>query len=197
MDEITYTFLQHKVANALMRAHGFDRRNPDQLQEFNTENPHSQINALLKDADVSISTLLDELMKLEVEEESPEVETLSAITGVVPPHGHDHPHDHDHPHEHTHSPKSSAVSISSSVFIFMETPPGEPTYVSDVREWLYAIEDAGIPDDTEVEGTLHLGFDREHPAVSKIECGDCGEFDTVLAEHVCPAWEDDAQPKLF
>lgn len=193
MDDITFSFLQHKVANALMRAHGFDRRNPEQLQEFSTENPHSQINALLKDADVAISTLLDELMNLDVEDEV--TENLGAITGVVQPEGPEEPASKEHPPFHV--PERSAVSISSSLFIFMETAPGEPAYVSDVRDWLATVESAGIPDNTEIEGKLHLGVDKSHNAASKIECGECGEFDTVLAEHQCPAWEENPHPKLF
>lgn len=177
MDEATLDFLKHKVANALMRAHGYDRRNPDTKTEFDPSEPESQFSMMLEDADIAVGTLLDTLMDLEMDDEESEEQPL---LGVVQP-----------------EPKRSAVSISSALFIFMDTPPGEPTYVSDVRQWLDAIDDAQIPDDTEVEGTLQLSYDRQHNSATKIECGECGKFDTVLAEHYCPAWEEETDTKLF
>lgn len=200
MDENTLHYLRSKVANSLMRYHGWDRRDPLHKLEFDSENPHSQYSMMFADADIAVTTLFDALMDLDIQDDE-DVPATNPLLGVVHP---DTKVDTGEPEQEEKEeffsepvPEPSAVSISSALFIFMETPPGVPTYVSDVRQWLYAIEDAAIPDDTEVEGTLHLSYDREHNSVSKIECGDCGAFDTVLAEHYCSAWGDTSETKLF
>lgn len=197
MDENTLSFIRHKVTNALMRAHGYNRRNPEHKVEFNPEQPESQYSMMYADAEIAVQTFLDTLMDLTDGEEITEetATSPSPLLGVVQPEkkeGSDFEY-----FEFKETPKRSAVEISSALFIFMQTPPGEPTYVSDVRDWLDAIEDAGISDDTEVEGFLHTSVDKKHPVASKIECGDCGKMDTVLAEHICPAWEPIEDPKLF
>lgn len=197
MDENTLHYLKSKVANSLMRYHGWDRRDPLQKLEFDSENPHSQYSMMFADADIAVTTLLDTLMDLDIQDDE-DVPATNPLLGVVHP---DTKVDTGEPEQEEFFPEPvpepSAVSISSALFIFMETPPGVPTYVSDVRQWLYAIEDAAIPDDTEVEGYLHLSSDKQHNGASRIECGDCGAFDTVLAEHYCPAWEDVSDTKLF
>ena len=196
MDETTLHYLKSKVANSLMRYHGYDRRDPLQKEEFNPENPNSQYSMMFADADIAVTTLLDTLMDLDIED-GEDVPATNPLLGVVHP---DTKVDTGEPEEELFPeqvPKPTAVSISSALFIFMETPPGQPAYVSDVRDWLASIDDAGIPDDTEVDGHLHLSYDREHSSATKIECGDCGKFDTVLAEHHCPAWEPIEDPKLF
>ena len=193
MDENTLHYLKSKVANSLMRYHGYDRRDPEHKEEFNSENPNSQYSMMFADADIAVATLLDTLMDLNIEED--DTEAPSPLLGVVQPEATEQEDWSQYVPKPV--PKPTAVSISSALFIFMETPPGEPTYVSDVRDWLAAIDDAEIPDNTEVEGTLHLSYDRTHSTATKIECGDCGKFDTVLAEHHCPAWEPIEDPKLF
>ena len=81
----------------------------------------------------------------------------------------------------------SIIDESVAVFIFMQATPGNPTYVSDVKEWLAAVEAVGIPDHTEIEGTLHLSYDVRQAKVSLIECGECGTSDVLVAEdrHNC------------
>jgi hypothetical protein len=78
---------------------------------------------------------------------------------------------------------SNAVTTSAALFIFMQTEPGVPVHVGDVREWLAAVDEAGIPNNAEVEGHLHLSFDVDGPMIEKIECLECGQHDTLLAEH--------------
>jgi hypothetical protein len=67
----------------------------------------------------------------------------------------------------------------------MDAGVGNPAYVRDVREWLKAIDDAGIPDDAEVEGTLHLDYDLEPNNIERIECAECGTMDVLLTVHEC------------
>jgi hypothetical protein len=68
----------------------------------------------------------------------------------------------------------------------METAPGDPTYVSDVREWLAEIDSLRIPDSTEVEGELYLSFDTDVVTGERSECLACGNEDDVLMTlHEC------------
>lgn len=78
------------------------------------------------------------------------------------------------------------VTQSAAIFVFMDAGIGNPSYVSDVRAWLEAVDKAGIPDDTEVDGTLHLSYDiRDRLTTETIECGECGNNDTLLTHHTC------------
>ena len=81
--------------------------------------------------------------------------------------------------------RSQTVTRSNATFIFMDAGVGNPAYVRDVREWLKAIDDAGIPDDAEVEGTLHLDYDLEPNNIERIECAECGTMDVLLTVHEC------------
>ena len=81
--------------------------------------------------------------------------------------------------------RSQTVTRSNATFIFMDAGVGNPAYVRDVREWLKAIDDAGIPDDAEVEGTLHLDYDLEPNNIERIECAECGAMDVLLTVHEC------------
>lgn len=121
--------IRETIAKALMRAHGLDENDPTQSLEWDPDRKDSQYSMMLEDADTVLSAIMEE------EEEDPE-----PLLGVV-------------------SPISTAVTKKGVLFIFMETPPGVPCYVRDVREWLSAVDDAGIPDDTEVDGHLHLDYD--------------------------------------
>lgn len=184
MDEQTMSYIKHKVANALMRHHGYDRRDPSHKAEFDPNDPNSQFSMMFADADIAVSTFLDVLMGLEDGTPAQKVK-------VPNPQKPDQKVDLGIPE----TPKRTAVKSSAAYFIFMETPPGEPTYVSDVREWLEHVDFAGISDDTEVEGFLHLSVDREG-VIDQIECVECGTSDTLLIEHECI--HDRAEdPKLF
>ena len=56
---------------------------------------------------------------------------------------------------------SGAVHKSSMISLFMRTPPGVPTYVGDVREWVAEVNSLNIPDEVEVEGELFLTYDQD------------------------------------
>lgn len=87
--------------------------------------------------------------------------------------------------EETTSNKKFNVTVSNCSFIFMDAGVGNPAYVRDVREWLRVVEQAGISDDTEIDGRLHLTYDVEPDAIERIECGDCGTKDVLLTLHKC------------
>jgi hypothetical protein len=67
----------------------------------------------------------------------------------------------------------------------MDAGTGKARYVSDVREWLKRVDRLGVPDDTEVEGTLYLSYDIDEPYTERIECGGCGKKDILLTVHSC------------
>jgi hypothetical protein len=83
------------------------------------------------------------------------------------------------------SHRSQTVTRSNATFIFMDAGVGNPAYVKDVREWLKAVDEAGIPDETEIEGTLHLDYDLEPNNIERIECAECGAMDVLLTVHNC------------
>jgi hypothetical protein len=154
--------IREKIAEALMKAHGFEK-GPDQSLEWDAESNESQYSMALGDADIA----LEAIMALDTEPEpEPEPEPLLGV--VAPP------------------PTSSAVRTSAALFFFMETPEGVPTYVSDVRAWLVEVDQAGIPEDTEVEGALYLSYDTVTHGAEPVSCGECDHTeDIVLYTHSC------------
>lgn len=132
--------IKKAIADALMRVHGYDKNDPLQKEEW-SEEPPSAYSMMLEDADVALNTILENSDGIEDDPEP--------LLGVVSP------------------PNSSAVHKSAALFIFMETPEGAPTYVRHVREWLEAVENAGISDDAEVEGTLYLSHDVTYEDITK------------------------------
>lgn len=135
--------IQKKIADALMKYHGYDRDNPHHQAEWSEDGP-SAYTMMLEDAEIALNTILDA--------DAPELgeEDIAPLLGVVTPQ----------------EENSSAVTKNAALFIFMETPEGTPTFVKDVREWLKAIDDAGIPDDAEVEGQLYLSYDYTYEDVT-------------------------------
>lgn len=89
--------------------------------------------------------------------------------------------------KHLDTDSRSIITESAAIFIFMQATPGQPTYVSDVREWLAAVELAGVPNHTEVEGSLHMSYDIRDARIELTECGECGIKDVLVTsdEHVC------------
>jgi hypothetical protein len=124
----------------------------------------------LEDAKLSVETVLNIITDETINEEYDfELEDEDEdVPAIEPKHGHR---------------RADAVTSSAALFIFMQTEPGKPTYVGDVREWLAAVDEASIPDDTEIEGHLHLSYDIDGPLIEKIECLECGFHDTLLTEH--------------
>lgn len=152
------------VADALMKSHGNDKYNTSAI-EWDPSEPDSQYSMVLEDAKLSVKTVLDIITNEELNEEYDDVDE-EPLDG--PKHA---------------QRRADAVTTSAALFIFMQTEPGKPTYVGDVREWLAAVDEASIPDDAEVEGHLHLSYDIDGPKIEKIECLECGYHDTLLTEH--------------
>lgn len=153
MEKDTVNYLKHKVANALMTRHGWDRTNPLHKLEFDPQNPDSQYSMAFDDANIAVETFIASLLDLEdnVLDESPEVATSIPDSTV----------DTGEPTEVRHYSTNPAIIRSSSLFIFMDSGKGKPAHVGDVRDWLHAVEDAGLPDSTEIDGTLYLNYDTQ------------------------------------
>ena len=152
--------LKHNITTNLLLSRGFDPK--ESPLEWDATVRDSQYALLYEDVNFVVNQLLNE--EIDDEEFEPILETPPYRMG---------------------SYRSQTVTRSNATFIFMDAGVGNPAYVRDVREWLKAVDDAGIPDDTEVEGTLHLDYNLEPDKVERIECGDCGTMDVLLALHNC------------
>jgi hypothetical protein len=128
--------LRDRIAHALMQAHGYSKEEPISKLEWDPERPDSAYSMMLEDADIAVGAIMGA-----TENEEPE-----ALTGVV-------------------SPASSSVSQTAGIFIFLNSEPGTPLYVKDVRDWLDAVSQTNIPDHTEVEGSLYLSYDIEATSI--------------------------------
>lgn len=159
------------VADALMKSHGNTKYNTNAI-EWDPNEPDSQYSMALEDAKLSVETVLgiitDETVNAEYEFDDEDELEDEEVPASEPKHA---------------QRRASAVTSSAALFIFMQTEPGKPTYVGDVREWIAAIDESGIPDDAEVEGHLHLSYDIDGPVIEKIECMECGYKDTLISEH--------------
>jgi hypothetical protein len=177
--------IKEVIAEAVMRRNGW-------TEESKTTNPldwdpnseDSQYAMVVEDTNYIIDSFLEELSGFEIDEEEED--------DVEHGHSHDHGHGHDHTHEHEnifdeygHIKRTQTNTTSAVVFIFMDAGTGKPRYVSDVKEWLARVERLGIPDNTEIEGTLHLSVDINEPYIERIECGGCGSKDVLLTVHSC------------
>jgi hypothetical protein len=148
-------------AERLMEKNGYSREK-DSPNEWDTSRYDSQYSMCLEEAEFVVDTVLSTLKTIELEDlEEEEEET-----------------------------PQSAITTSTAIFIFCDAGYGNPLYVSDVREWLRQVDEAGVPDDCEVDGTLHLSFDiRDNPRIERIECGGCGHKDVLITEHCCEETE--------
>lgn len=88
--------------------------------------------------------------------------------------------------------KKSRLTKTNTTFIFLDTDPGEPMYVADVREWLAEVDSLGIPDTEEVEGSLFVDYDTPFETTERSECLYCGDkTDILVTLHDCTAGEED------
>ena len=152
--------LKHNIATKLLLARGFDPK--EDPIEWDATREDSQYALVYDDVNFVVNQLHNE--EIYDEDFEPILET--------PPYS-------------ICSYLSQTVTRSNATFIFMDAGVGNPAYVRDVREWLKAIDDAGIPDDAEVEGTLHLDYDLEPNNIERIECAECGTMDVLLTVHEC------------
>lgn len=157
MDAQTLNYLTHKVANALMRHHGFDRRNEKHKWEFDHTHPESQYSMMFSDADVAVRTAIESLMSLSTEEEVPETPEVATTAP-------DETVDTGEPdldfvsadEVFTEPERDSNVAIINNLYIICQKRnQDERITIEDVKVWLEQMENAGATDDHEVDGFLH------------------------------------------
>jgi hypothetical protein len=129
---------------------------------------------VVEETNYIIDTFLEELSGFEIEEDEYEFEEDEETT---------EPESLFDEYGHLRRPQTNTTS--AAMFIFMDAGTGKARYVSDVREWLKRVDRLGVPDNTEVEGTLYLSYDIEEPYIERIECGGCGTKDILLTVHSC------------
>jgi hypothetical protein len=147
MEKNTSDFLKHKVANALMARHGWDRNVELHKTEFDSENPHSQYAMAFDDATIAVETFIDALLGLEDSDSELPLDVAKSIPDSYVDIGEEE------------RGENPSIQKSASLFIFLDSGTGKPAYVGDVRDWLEEVDNAGIPDSTEVDGHLYLSYD--------------------------------------
>jgi hypothetical protein len=159
--------IKETITQALMHSRGFDELSKEQNPiEWNPEVEDSQYSLLKEDVDFIVDEFLEEIGK--VEEDDEEVEEPESIFD-----------------EYGHIKRDQTNTTSAAIFVFMDAGTGNPRYVKDVREWLKTVDRLGVPDEAEIEGTLHLSVDIRNPYIERIECGGCGSKDVLLTVHSC------------
>lgn len=146
MDKLAVDFLKHQVAKTLMLHHGWDVNDPLHKTEFDPENVHSQYSMMYEDAEIAVEAFMDGLLNLDQADYSSAPSNLDNASRAD---------DHQNP----------SIQKSVAIFISMDSGKGKPVFVGDVRDWLAEIENAGIPDSTEIEGHLYLSCDIEPAAI--------------------------------
>jgi hypothetical protein len=170
MDKNASDFLKHKVANALMTRHGWDRSNSLHKLEFDPTNPDSQYAMAYDDAEIAVETFISALLELD----GSEIATSPEVAPSAP----DEAVDTGRPDDY----KNPSVQKSASIFIFMDSGKGSPAFVGDVRDWLEEVDSAGIPDSTEVDGRLYLSYDVEPTEIISGEDAITGEEYILLTD---------------
>lgn len=207
-DEFRNIYIEH-ATTYWMGINGMDISDPNTSQhELNESDPHSQLSAWKDTASDAFDLFIDALANIEKsgyevdfdaepekdeEGEEDKDELMSVIADYVQDNLGGGGHSPKEQHESQPQRSSGAVTKSNAVFIFMDTPPGEPTYVGDVREWLAEVDSLRIPDSAEVEGQLYLSFDTEFVTGERSECLTCGdEEDILMTVHDCPGEPNNA-----
>jgi len=157
MDDQTLNYLTHKVANALMRHHGFDRRNEKHKWEFDHTHPESQYSMMFSDADVAVRTAIESLMDLGTEDEIPETPQVATTTPDETVDTGEPDLDFVSANDVFTEPKqdSNVALINNLYIICQKRNQDERITIEDVKIWLEQMENAGANDDHEVEGFLH------------------------------------------
>ena len=149
--------IKESITYAIMQRNGWTEESKETNPlDWDPKRDDSQVSMIKEDVDFIVNAFLGHLEDEGIEDEEEEEEEEETNT------------------------------TSAAFFIFMDAGVGNPRYVSDVREWLETVDRLGVPDDTEIEGTLHLSYDlRDNPFFERIECGGCGQKDVLITIHSC------------
>lgn len=158
--------MKEQLAENLMVLHGWPLEEKDKYPlEWDANRDDSQYSMMYEDASFAVDNILQMLKDVDV------------------------PEDFEDDEEDFEEQERKTVTSSAAMFIFMDAGIGNPAYVKDVRQWLAKVDAARLPDDTEVEGTLHLSYDVDLENLERIECMECGEKDLLLTIHKCSTHE--------
>jgi hypothetical protein len=185
--------IKETITEALMNSRGWDEISKEKNSiEWDPNREDSQYSLIKEDVDFVVNEFVEQLAELEQDELEEEYVFDDEEDEDKDEHGHTHDHGHDHTHEHKnifdeygHIKRTQTNTTSAAIFIFMDAGTGNPRYVKDVREWLATVDRLGVPDDSEVEGTLHISVDVREPYIERLECGGCGSKDVLLTVHSC------------
>jgi hypothetical protein len=185
--------IKETITEALMNSRGWDEISKEKNSiEWDPNREDSQYSLIKEDVDFVVNEFVEQLAELEQDELEEEYVFDDEEDEDEDEHGHTHDHGHDHTHEHEnifdeygHIKRTQTNTTSAAIFIFMDAGTGNPRYVKDVREWLATVDRLGVPDDSEVEGTLHISVDVREPYIERLECGGCGSKDVLLTVHSC------------
>lgn len=159
--------IKETIAEALMSSRGWDELSKEKNPiEWDPNQDDSQYSLVKEDVDFVVDEFMQHLATVDIPLEEEEEEELMFD-------------------EYGHIRRDQTLTTSACVFIFMDAGTDNPRYVSDVRAWLEEVDRLGAPDDTEIEGTLHLSYDIDNPYIERIECGGCGEKDVLFTVHSC------------
>jgi hypothetical protein len=169
--------IKETITEALMNSRGWDELSREKSPiEWDPNRNDSQYSLVKEDVNFVVDEFVEQLAKLEEEELQEEYVFEDDEEEEEPQSFLD---------EYGHIRRNQTNTTSASIFIFMDAGTGNPRYVSDVKEWLEKVDRLGVPDDTEIEGTLHLDFDLDEPYIERIECGGCGSKDVLFTVHSC------------
>jgi hypothetical protein len=185
--------IKETITEALMNSRGWDEISKEKNSiEWDPNREDSQYSLIKEDVNFVVNEFVEQLAELEQDELEEEYVFDDEEDEDKDEHGHTHDHGHDHTHEHKnifdeygHIKRTQTNTTSAAIFIFMDAGTGNPRYVKDVREWLATVDRLGVPDDSEVEGTLHISVDVREPYIERLECGGCGSKDVLLTVHSC------------
>ncbi len=165
--------MKERLAIEMMVKNGWKLDEKDKYPiEWDATREDSQYAMMIDEADYAVDAVLNMIQNLtpdDVEEDEEDLEEES--DSIFDEHGY--------------IKRSQTNTTSAALYIFMDAGYGKPRYVKDVREWLAKVDAARIPDDTEIEGTLHLAYDVDLENIERIECLECGEKDLLLTTHNC------------
>jgi hypothetical protein len=168
MEEDQIAFLKHRVAEALMKEHGFVHDLTKYDAEFDPNLPDSQYSMAYIDADTAVETFIEALLDIEAVE--PEEEPVPQ-TPLYEFESHTFTSGHEPVEPPIEIRDNRSLTVINSTFIFLNSPSGTPLFVGDVREWLATVDSLGISDSVEVEGELSVERTVDRPSVSSSDYG--------------------------
>ena len=166
MEKDQIAFLKHRVAEALMKEHGFVHDLTKYDAEFDPNLPDSQYSMAYEDADTAVETFIEALLDIEAVEPEEEPVPQTPLYEFE-----SHTFTAGHEPSLPEIEENRSLTVINSTFIFLTPPSGTPLFVGDVREWLATVDSLGISDSVEVEGKLSVERTVDRPSVSSSDYG--------------------------